>query len=119
MSEEQRKATESISTMYTMETLKSASDEIEVYGDIMEVPKEEYVEWLERKVYDSIKAEKGVNRTYRIETYTRPFKGRTELINLCDKRAKVGGFFCLKMCSCKIKVDGEYVICKKPIDKQA
>ena len=54
MSEEQRKATESISTMYTMETLKSASDEIEVYGDIMEVPKEEYVEWLEMQLYKFI-----------------------------------------------------------------
>jgi len=116
MTEEQRKATESISAMYTMESLRPASSEImNVDHEIEEIPCDAYVEWLERKVYDSIKAERGVNGTYRITTRTHPIHGRTELTNLCDKRAKVGGFFCLKICSCKIKVDGEYVICRKHV----
>jgi hypothetical protein len=60
MKEGQRKVTESISAMYTMETLKSASYEIDSYtGDSMEIPCDDYVEWLERKVYESIKPKGG------------------------------------------------------------
>jgi len=52
---DQIEITKAISTRYTMETLKSASEEVEVYGgDIMEVPKEEYVEWLEMQLYKFI-----------------------------------------------------------------
>jgi hypothetical protein len=57
-------------------------------------------------------------RTYRIEAYTHPIHGRTELTNLCDKDAYVGGMFCLRMCSCKIKVEDGYVFCEKPLDKK-
>ena len=42
--------TKEISTRYNMETFKCASYEHEVTGE--EIPNEEYVEWLERKVYD-------------------------------------------------------------------
>ncbi len=50
---EEQAITEAISTKYTMETLKGASEEVELYeGNTVEMPTEEYVEWLERKVYE-------------------------------------------------------------------
>ena len=42
--------TKEISTRYNMESFKCASYECEVTGK--EIPHDEYVEWLERKVYE-------------------------------------------------------------------
>ena len=47
---EQIDITKEISARYTMETFKCASYECEITGE--EIPTEEYVEWLERKVYE-------------------------------------------------------------------
>ena len=60
MDEYQRKVTETISAMYTMETFKPASYQVDCYDcSYQEIPEDAYVEWLERKVYESINGEKG------------------------------------------------------------
>jgi hypothetical protein len=51
----QKEITTKISAMYHYETLKPAATEVEVFGgETVEVPTNDYVCWLERKLNDLI-----------------------------------------------------------------